>query len=394
MELKINISPNLKKHFSDEDIKYIRIKYEKYFKNLEYDCVLVLDIEANTNTQNLEIDIYIPPEIDSKIDTKLRAFLVSIQNILNTKILTSNYGIILNFKCLKKEENINTNKNKNPQVSFLACDPIYSLNDVVLPSETLQEIYKTAIFLKKKDILYHKWGFKEIEPLPRLMLNFYGPPGTGKTMTAHALAKYLGMKIIVTNYATIESKYVGEAPKKLIKLFEDAQQQNAIIFFDEADVLLGKRLSNINSTADQETNALKSQLLILLEQFEGIVIFATNFIKNYDEAFKSRIYKHIYFPLPDKNLRKQIIKKTIPPKTPLAFPIEDKLEILSILSEGFSGRDIKNVIKETLITALVEDKIPIPFSLFKEMFLNYKSSLQTLNKQESTDEKSYNLTQL
>ena len=189
------------------------------------------------------------------------------------------------------------------------------------------------------------------------------------------------MNIICVNYAEIESKYVGEAPRRLLRLFEEAKKQNALLFFDEADTLLGKRLNNVDSTADQEANALKSQLLILLENYEGIVIFATNFIESYDTAFNSRIFKHIYFPLPDKNLRKMLIKKHIPPKAPLAFPLEGNfLEILSVLSEGFSGRDIKNATKEALITALVEGKIPIPFEIFKDAFVDYRNKLRTETK--------------
>ena len=384
MELKINISPDLEKKLSIEDLAVIEEKFNSIFKSVDEKCILVLDLKINPKKKDIEVNIFIPPEINSKLDTKLRAFLISLQTILKSKLSNLPYGVTLDFQCLKAVENI---KNlENASIEFKACEPIYTLENVVLPEETFKEIYNTAIFLKKKDILYHKWGFINIEPKPRLLLNFYGPPGTGKTITAHALANLLNMKILIANYAAIESKYVGEAPKKLVKLFEDAEKQNAIIFFDEADVFLGKRLSNIDSTADQETNALKSQLLVLLENFEGIAIFATNFIKNYDEAFKSRIYKHIYFPLPNKKLRKQIIKKLIPPKAPLAFPLEENyLEILSLISEGFSGRDIKNTIKETLIKALVEEKIPIPFDLFKETFLKYKSKIKIDKNKNSTE---------
>ncbi len=192
-------------------------------------------------------------------------------------------------------------------------------------------------------------------------------------MTAHAIANYLGMKILVANYAEIESKYVGEAPKNLLKVFELADKHNAILFFDEADTFLSKRISSINSSADHALNALKSQMLILLENFSGIVIFATNFVKSYDEAFNSRIFKHIRFELPDKETRKKIIKIMIPPKAPLDFQLDDEnLEKLAEISEGFSGRDIKNAVKDVLITALYKNLDKIPLSLFEECFEKYK----------------------
>lgn len=375
MKIKINISFELIDKIPSSLLEKLEKQFKQTFKDIESNCVLILDIKSH-RSKRFEVNIYIPESVEKEVDTKLRAFLITVQALLKPLTEQLQQGIVVDFHCLEVKNSEVVKGSKRENLPYRACKPIYDWSRVVLPETTLGELQKTVKFLKRQEVLYTHWGFKEIEPNPRMVLNFYGPPGTGKTITAHAFANDLGMNLIFANYAQIESKYVGEAPKHLEKLFEDAKKQNALIFFDEADVILGKRLESVSSTADQETNALKSQLLILLEQFEGIVIFATNFLKNYDEAFRSRIFQHIYFPLPDKSLRKRLIAKHIPPNAPLSFPLNDfHLEILAIISEGFSGRDIKNAVKDALITALVEDRVPIPFELFREAFLSYKRKI-------------------
>nr|WP_232012925.1 ATP-binding protein [Pasteurella multocida] len=126
-----------------------------------------------------------------------------------------------------------------------------------------------------------------------------------------------------------------------------------MLFFDEADTLLGKRLSSVTQGIDNEVNAMRSTLLIELEKFDGVVIFATNFAKNYDEAFRSRITHHIHFDLPDLDNRKAIWHKMIVPKIPLAQDREEIINIASTLSEGFSGREIRTCMRLVLPKALL-----------------------------------------
>ncbi len=250
-------------------------------------------------------------------------------------------------------ENIPNKKSGSAEASvFHPRAPRFGLNQITLNDEILLDLKQVLSFLESRHIIYEDWGFKDIDPEPKIILNFYGPPGTGKTMTAHAIANEIGSSILDLNYADIESKYVGDAPKNLVEAFAIAKKSKSVLFFDEADSFLGKRISNISSSSDQAVNSLRSQLLILLEEFDGVVIFATNLINNYDKAFHSRIYKHIQFSLPDVDLRIRLIRNLIPKRLKFSDGnnlSHEQLMVLSKCADGFSGRDLKNTILASLI---------------------------------------------
>lgn len=178
--------------------------------------------------------------------------------------------------------------------------------------------------------------------------NLYGESGTGKTVTAHAISSYLEKKIVLVNYADIESKYVGETSKNLVNLFAFALENNAVIIFDEADALLSKRVTSMSSTSDVSVNQTRNVLLHLLDGYNGIVLFTTNFVSNYDSAFYRRILAHIKFDLPNKAMREKIWLHFLVD----AFPIdEDKNVMAEKLSsiDGLSGSDISNCMLRTAI---------------------------------------------
>lgn len=281
---------------------------------------------------------------------------------------------------------LNDEKNEEGLVYFSPTEPKFRIDQVILNSDLLQEIHTTLIILEKKSVIYEDWGFNQIDPEPKAIINFYGPSGTGKTMTAHAIASELNCKILILNYADIESKFVGDAPKNLVRGFEIASKENALLFFDEADSFLGKRITNVSSSSDQAVNSLRSQMLILLENFEGIVVFATNLIRNYDRAFESRIFKHLKFDLPSVENRKQIIQKTIPLKVPLEKDMTSSdIDLLVELSEGFSGREIKNAVLDALTHAVAEDKNIVSFKAFEDAFERFKASKLELQQEYSKD---------
>ena len=197
---------------------------------------------------------------------------------------------------------------------------------------------------------------KRIEPFPRMALNFYGPPGTGKTLGAHALASHLQQPILIASYAQIESKFHGDGPKNVEALFYAAERDNAVLFINEADSLLSKRLTNVTQGSEQASNSMRSQLLICLERFSGLVIFATNLAENYDEAFETRI-RSIEFPLPDEETRYQIWRKHLGDgsKPPLA---EDVSVAVLAKVDDLCGRDIRNaIIDAALRAATIKDFI-------------------------------------
>ena len=289
------------------------------------------------------------------------ALLNSAESYLDNKvsIKLSDCSLFLNLTFNKKENkstNQTTETNKESSNSndglptFLPVTPRYNFEQIIMPEETRKTIFDALNVIKHKDLVYKTWGFEKIDSKPRSVLNFYGPPGTGKTMCAHAIARHLSKPLLALNYSEIESKYVGDAPKNLKKAFDTAKELNAVMFFDEADSFLGKRIENVSQGAEQALNSLRSQMLILLEDFEGVVLFATNLVTNFDKAFNSRILANIKLDLPNKEARAEIIKVSLPPFMPKERDFTDE-EILEISEniEGFAGREIKNAILSMLL---------------------------------------------
>lgn len=268
----------------------------------------------------------------------------------------------------------NISNTDDPVLNVVPIKPIYNLKQMILNPATYDEINKIIIMIKNIDKIYNEWGFSEIDSVPKCIVNFFGPPGTGKTMAAHAIANELRVNILALNYADIESKFVGDAPKNLVSAFKIAEKEKSMLFFDEADSFLGKRITNVSSSSDQAVNSLRSQMLILLESFNGTVIFATNLHKNYDSAFESRILKHIKFELPDLDMRAKIIRKMIPSKAPIdcsLFTDEYLLELSNIL-DGFSPREIKNTILDLFISFLYSGNTEIDREFINNVFKNSK----------------------
>ena len=269
------------------------------------------------------------------------------------------------------------NTDDTPALNILPLEPKYNFNQMVLNETVKSSLESCMSMIKNMDKIYKEWGFEEFDPVQKSVLNFFGPPGTGKTMAAHAIAAELGKKILAVNYSEIESKYVGEAPKNLISAFEIAKKESCVLFFDEADSFLGKRITSVSFSSDQAINSLRSQMLILLETFDITVIFATNLNENYDKAFDSRILCSIKFELPDRELRKQSIAKMIPSKAPINREIltDELLYKLSDLTEGFSHRELKNVALMVLTECCKKDS-QITEELLVDVFTRKKKEFE------------------
>lgn len=205
--------------------------------------------------------------------------------------------------------------------SFEAVEPKYKLSNMILDKSTKQQLERAITLIRNQKLIFEDWGFKEIDPFTKTILCFYGAPGTGKTMCAHALATELGKKIIIASYASIESKWVGEGPKNLRKIFQDAEEQDAILFFDEADSFLSKRVQNAETGSDKHYNRMSNEMFQLLENYNGIIIFATNLVADFDKAFKSRILAFIEFTLPDEDTRARLIQVMTPRDLPMTKPL-------------------------------------------------------------------------
>jgi len=234
-------------------------------------------------------------------------------------------------------------------------EPKYTLDDVILSKKTRHQIDLVCAEIQHQSLIFQEWGMGEKHKLDKaLSINFYGLPGTGKTITAEALAHALKLKILVVPYQQLESKYVGDTPKNIAQAFEFATNNNAVLFFDEADSFLGKRLENVSQATDTAVNLTRSVMLMQLSEYEGIVVFATNLIRNYDPAFISRIRWKVQFDLPDEATRAKIWQAQIPRQLPLSESVD--FAELAQQFVGISGRDIKNAVFQAVVAAAREDK--------------------------------------
>jgi SpoVK/Ycf46/Vps4 family AAA+-type ATPase len=185
-----------------------------------------------------------------------------------------------------------------------------------------------------------EWGFDRKLSLGKgLNALFAGPSGTGKTMAAEVIADDLGLDLYKIDLSTVVSKYVGETEKNLERIFRAARNSNAILFFDEADALFGKR-SEVRDAHDRYANVEISYLLQKMEEYDGLVVLTSNLSKNMDEAFMRRMHFTVEFPYPEEDARRRIWEIVLPDEAPLAPDID-----FGLLAERYrlTGGNIRNV---------------------------------------------------
>jgi len=235
---------------------------------------------------------------------------------------------------------------------FKLKEPKWNLDDVILDEVTRLRILRALSIIENQSIIFDEWGFRDIDKSTKSIICFYGAPGTGKTRTAEAIASYLKKTIVHSSYAEIESKWVGEGAKNLHAIFQFAEENNAVLFFDEADSFLSSRIKSTEGSSDKHYNRMSNELFQLLEDFNGCVVFSTNLLTDVDDAFKSRIIDSIKFELPDATTRVKLIKLHIPSKFPLSEEITDEQYMtIAEIADGFSGRDIRKSVLLSLAGA-------------------------------------------
>jgi ATP-dependent 26S proteasome regulatory subunit len=232
---------------------------------------------------------------------------------------------------------------ENGAPDFACVEPRWSLEDLVL-TEQLRRQLDTAIGrCVNRRKLYEEWGLSRIDRgVTGLALNFFGPPGTGKSICAEAVARALGRRIINVCYSELVSKFVGDTPKNIMAAFAAAADSGAVLLFDEADAILGKRFTNVSQGAEQGVNVERAVMLKKLDSFDGVVIFATNLACNYDQAFVRRIQAHVEFGLPDLPARCELWRRHMPAALPVDFDLTP--DWLASNSDGLSGGDIRNAV--------------------------------------------------
>lgn len=235
------------------------------------------------------------------------------------------------------------NRNSDEKITFTEIEPRWNLDEIILDSKVKEEIKDIIAFCQKQKELIEKFDLdKFLKGRASVGINLYGEPGTGKSITAEAIAKALGRKMIEVNYADIQSEKWGGTEKRLSALFKHAEDNGVVIFMDEADGLMGKR-SSAGANSDV-TNQIKSHLLTLIERSNVFIIYATNLFKNMDRAFFRRILFHVNYPMPKYNELVELWKLHLGSDNLPKIENEFSYEELAKMSEDLlSGGDIKNL---------------------------------------------------
>jgi hypothetical protein len=220
--------------------------------------------------------------------------------------------------------------------------------DLVLPEITRRQVAELENWVNYQDKVLNKWDLQRwVKPGYRAL--FHGPSGTGKTLTAMIVGKKCGRDVFRIDLSMVISKYIGETEKNLSQLFDRAKNKDWILFFDEADALFGKR-TNVRDAHDKYANQEVAYLLQKIENHNGLVILASNFKSNIDDAFVRRFQSIIYFPPPVPAERFSLWKKVLPLNSGMKIPADEDLMILSRKYE-ITGAGIVNVVHHSCLEA-------------------------------------------
>jgi hypothetical protein len=217
----------------------------------------------------------------------------------------------------------------------------YAWDDLVVPPSVREELELARVWVRHQRQVLDQWGFgRRVATGRGLTMLFGGPPGTGKTMAAQVLAGALALDLYRVDLSRVVNKYIGETEKNLSRLFDEAQASGAVLFFDEADALFGKR-SEVKDAHDRYANLEIGYLLQRMEEYEGVTILASNRARDMDEAFTRRFQFIIDFPMPDEAHRLKIWQGMVPSEAERDGTLD-----LATLAKRFetSGGEIKNAV--------------------------------------------------
>ncbi|HEV2708103.1 MAG TPA: ATP-binding protein [Pyrinomonadaceae bacterium] len=213
-------------------------------------------------------------------------------------------------------------------------------SDLVVPPNAHAQLRELCAQMKHRSKVFGTWGFgRAVGGREGICALFYGASGTGKTMAVEIIARELGLDAYKIDLSTVVSKYIGETEKNLSKIFREAETSNAILFFDEADALFGKR-SEVKDAHDRYANIEINFLLQRVEEFDGMVVLATNLRKNIDDAFFRRVSAAVEFPFPEEGERFLIWQRHFP----AGAPVDEDVDFDFLASRlNVAGGNIKNI---------------------------------------------------
>ncbi len=222
----------------------------------------------------------------------------------------------------------------------LRIQPRYGWDDIVLTRDGMEQLRELCARARHQRLVLDEWGFgTKHARRGGLTALFSGPPGTGKTMAAEIIAGDLGLDVYRIDLSGVVSKYIGETEKNLERIFHAADRGDAVLLFDEADALFGKR-SETRDAHDRYANVEIAYLLQRLEAYQGVAVLTTNLRGNVDEAFTRRIDFVVEFPIPDEQERLDIWKRAVPIEAPVSADVD-----LAFLARKFrlAGGHIRNI---------------------------------------------------
>jgi SpoVK/Ycf46/Vps4 family AAA+-type ATPase len=312
-----------------------------------------------------------PPLADADLDTLADRFRLSPSQIRESVALTCASSRPADLPALL----VAARAQSGHDLASLAVkiEPTYHWPDLVLPADAMAQLRELCHRVSLRHHVFETWGFGSRVSLGGgVSALFAGPSGTGKTMAAEIVAAELGVDLYRINLAGVVSKYIGETEKNLDRIFDAADQANAILFFDEADALFGKR-SEVRDSHDRYANIEISYLLQKMEQYTGVAILATNLRANLDEAFTRRMAFSIHFPFPDEHYRRRIWGGIWPANLPLAPDVDQ-----DYLAREFplTGGNIRNIAMAAAFLAAGE-ACPVGMS---HLFLAVRREYQKMGK--------------
>lgn len=347
----------------------------------------LLNMEINKPTQEEQKDLWKQQLSGLAVDIDGAAKRLVSQFNLNSNVIKKLAKTAID----ESKQNGNTGKEVKDRLWQICCthtrpnlghlahriDPIAKWDDLVLPEMQKDILKEIAVHVQQRQKVYFEWGFAQKSGRGLgISALFSGESGTGKTMASEVLANELNLDLFRIDLSQVINKYIGETEKNLKKIFEAAEGSGAILLFDEADALFGKR-SDVKDSHDRYANIEVSYLLQKMEEYRGLAILTTNMKNALDKAFLRRIRFVVQFPFPDVKLRTEIWKRTFPQQTP-----KEEFDYQKLAALNIPGGNIRNIAINASFTAASENR---PVSM-QDIQTSARNEYRKLDKQMSASE--------